>query len=94
MKIVIQEYRGKKTKKWVKFKQSTFPVDTPFEHTLFVDSPLIGEELRKTNKSHVVSINHGFGGLMHITFQYHYDLQYITNVPKWIYECTNGTCFS
>ena len=55
-----------------------FPVDTSFEHTLFRDTILIGEELKKNDKSHEGSLNHWVGGIMHITFQTCYDLQYLT----------------
>ena len=39
---IIQEYWGTKIKDEVQFQQSPFPVDTPFEHKLFIDKPLIG----------------------------------------------------
>ena len=47
MKNIIQEYWGTKTKDKVKFQQSPFPVYTYFEHTLFIDTPIIVEELKK-----------------------------------------------
>ena len=53
-------------------------MDTSFEKTLFMDTPLVGEELKQIDKSHGGSLNHWVGGLMHITFQDCYDLQYIT----------------
>ena len=53
-------------------------MDTSFENTLFVATPLIGEELKRINKSHVGSLNHWGGGLMKITVQTRYDLQYLT----------------
>ena len=54
MKNVIREYWG--TKKYeVKFQQAPFPVDTLFENTLFVNTPLIGEELEQIDNSHVGS---------------------------------------
>ena len=46
MKNIIQEYWVTKTKYEVKFQKSPFPVDTYFEHTLLMDSPIIGEELK------------------------------------------------
>ena len=53
-------------------------MDTYFEHTLFMDTPLIGAELKHIEKSHRGSINHWVGGLMNITVQTCYDLQFIT----------------
>ena len=41
-------------------------------------TPIIGEELKKIEKSHGGSLNHCFDGLVHITVQTLYDLQYIT----------------
>ena len=60
------------------FSKSPFPVDTSFEHTLFMATPLIGEELKQIEKSHGGSINQWVGGLMHITIQTFYGLQYLT----------------
>ena len=37
------EILGNKEKYKVKFQQSSFPVDTYFENTLFVATPIIGE---------------------------------------------------
>ena len=34
----------------VKFQRSHFPVDTSFEKNLFMDIPIIGEELKKLKK--------------------------------------------
>ena len=59
-------------------QQSSSPVDTSFENTLFVDTPLIGEELKKIDKSHGGSLNHWVGGLMYITVQNLCGLQYLT----------------
>ena len=78
MKNIIQEYWGTKTKDEVKFHKSSFPVDIYFEKTLFMAKPLIGEDLKQIDKSHGGSLNHWVGGLMHITVQNHYDLQYLT----------------
>ena len=58
MKIIIQEYWGTKTNDELKFQQSPFPVDTSFENELFVDTPIIGEELKQIKKSLGVSLNH------------------------------------
>ena len=77
MKNIIQEYWGTKTKDEVKFQQSPFPIDTSFEQTLFVATPLIVSELKQIDKSHGGSPNHWVGGLMHITVQTRYDLQYL-----------------
>ena len=52
-------------------------MDTLFEKTLFMATPLIGEEL-KNEKSNGGSLNHYVGGIMHITFQTRYDPQYLT----------------
>ena len=41
MKNNIKEYWLTKTKDEVKFQQSTFPIDTYFEHIIFMDTPLI-----------------------------------------------------
>ena len=62
----------------VKFQQSPFPVDTPYEIHSSWPLPLFGEELKKIEKSHGRSLNHWVGGLMHITFQTFCDLQYLT----------------
>ena len=78
MKKIIQEYWGKKTKDEVKFQKSTFPVDTSFENTLFMDTTIIGEETKQIYKSHGGSLNHWVGGLMHTIVQTCYDLQYFT----------------
>ena len=40
--------------------------------------PLIGEELKQIEISQGGSLNNWVGGLMHITFQNCYNLQYIT----------------
>ena len=42
MKNIIQEYWVTKSKYKVKIQQSPFPTYTSFEHTLLMDSPLIG----------------------------------------------------
>ena len=77
MKNIIQEYWEEK-KDEVKFQKSPFPVDTSFKNTLFVAKPLIGEELKLIEKSHGGPLNHWVGGLMYITFQNFYDIQYLT----------------
>ena len=41
-KNIIQEYWGTKAKNKIKFQQSPLPTDTPFEQTLFMDTPLNG----------------------------------------------------
>ena len=41
-------------------------------------TPIIVEELKQIDKSHGGSLNHWGGGIMHITIQTCYDLQYIT----------------
>ena len=78
MKNIIQQYWGIKTKYEVKFQKSPFPTDTSFEKTLFMATPLIVAKLKKIEKSHGRSLNHWVGGLMHITVQNCYDLQYLT----------------
>ena len=45
MKILLNNIGEQKTKDEVKFHKSPFPVDISFENILFVDTPLIGEEL-------------------------------------------------
>ena len=77
MKNISQEYCGTKIKDGVKFHQYPFPTDTPFEQTLFMATPLIGAELNQIEKSNGESLNHWFGGLMHITVQNFYDIQYL-----------------
>ena len=47
MKIFVQEYWGTKTKDRVKFHKSPFLLDELFENKLFIDTPIIGEELKK-----------------------------------------------
>ena len=42
-----------------------------------MDTRLIGEELKQIVRPHVVSFDHWFGSLVHITVQTCYDLQYI-----------------
>ena len=69
---------GRKEKDDVRLQKSTFPVDTSFEKKLFVDTPLIREELKQIEKSYGGSLNHWVGGLLNITVQTHYDLQYPT----------------
>ena len=39
---------------------------------------IIGAELKKVYESHEVYLNHLVGGLVHITVQTCYDLQYLT----------------
>ena len=41
-------------------------------------TPLIGEDLKQIDKFHGGSLNHWVGGLMHITVQTRYYLQYLT----------------
>ena len=53
-------------------------MDTYFEKTLFVSTPLIGEYPKQIKNSHVVSLNHLVGDLMNITVQTCYDIQYLT----------------
>ena len=43
-----------------------------------MDTPLIGEDLKQIEKSHGGSLNIWVGGIIHITVQTCYDLQYIT----------------
>ena len=45
-----------------------------------MDTPLVVEELGKIDKSRVGSLNHWVGGLVHITVQTRYYLQYLTMV--------------
>ena len=52
-------------------------MDTSFEHTLLMAKPLIGEYL-KIDKSHGGPLDHWVGGLIQITIQTRYDIQYIT----------------
>ena len=53
-------------------------MDISFESKILLDTPLNGEELKTIDKSHGGSLNHWVGGLMHITVQTSYDLQYLT----------------
>ena len=53
-------------------------MDTSFEKTLFMDTPIIEEVLKQINKSHVGSLNHLVGGLMYITVKNRYDFQCLT----------------
>ena len=69
---------GKKTEDDVKFQKPPFKLDTSFGHKIFMDTPFIGEELKQIEKSHGGSLNHWVGGIMHITVQTRYDLQYPT----------------
>ena len=43
-----------------------------------MDTTLIGEDLKQIDKLSGGSLNHWVGGLMHITVQTSYDLQYLT----------------
>ena len=43
-----------------------------------MDTPLIGEDLKKIEKSRGGYLNNWVCGLMHITVQTRYDLQYLT----------------
>ena len=43
-----------------------------------MDTPIIEEVLKQINKSHVGSLNHLVGGLMHITVKNRYDFQCLT----------------
>ena len=52
-------------------------MDTYFEKTIFVAIPIIGEDLKQIDKLHGLSLNHWVGGIMHITFQTRYDIQYL-----------------
>ena len=45
---------------------------------LFMDTPIIGSELNKIDKTYGGSLNHWVGGIMHITVQTRYDTQYLT----------------
>ena len=78
MKNIIQEYWRTKTKYEVKFQKSKFPVDTSLKNTLFMAKTLIVEELKQIEKSHGVSLNHWVGGIIYITIQTCYELQYLT----------------
>ena len=69
---------GEQKKYEVNFKQSPFPTYTSFEQTISMDKPLIGAELKQIDKSHRGSLNHWVGGLMYITVQTRYDIQYLT----------------
>ena len=48
-----------------------------------MDTSTIGEDLKQIEKSHGVSLNHWIGGIMHITIQTHYYLQYLTMRIIW-----------
>ena len=52
IKSIIQEYWVTKTKDEIKYQKFPFPVDTSFKNTLFMDTPLIGEELKQIERSH------------------------------------------
>ena len=69
---------GKKAKDEVKFKQYPLPTDTSFEQTLLMATPIIGSELKQMEKSHGRYLNQWVGGIMHITVQTCYDIQYLT----------------
>ena len=69
----------KKYKDEVKFQQSLFPVDTSFKNTLFVDTIIIGENLKKIDKSHGRSLNQWVGRLMQINIQIFYDVICLLN---------------
>ena len=78
MKNIIQDYWVTKTEYEVKFQQFPFPTDTSFEHTLFMATPLIVAELKQIEKIYRGYLNHWVGGLMHITVQTCYEVQYPT----------------
>ena len=69
---------GKKTKYEVKFQKSPLPVDTSFKNIHFMAKNLIVEKLKQIENSHGGSLNIWDGGLMHITVQTCYDIQYLT----------------
>ena len=60
------------------FSNRHFPTYNSFGHTLFIATSLIGEEPKQIDKSHGESLNHWFGGHIHITAQTSYDIQYLT----------------
>ena len=43
-----------------------------------MNTHIIEEELKQIEKSHGGSLNHWVGGIIHITFQTKYDIQYLT----------------
>ena len=61
----------------LQFQRSPFPVDTSFENVGIMAPRLIREEPKQIENSHGY-LYHWVGGLMHITVQTHYDLQYFT----------------
>ena len=70
-------FKNIEKKDGVQFNQLSFPIDTSFEQTIFVDTPLIGSKLNQIEKSHGEYLNHWVGVLMHITLQTRYDPQYL-----------------
>ena len=77
MKNIIQEYWGTKTKDKVKLYQSTFLRYNSFEQTLFMGTPVIGADMKQIETPNEGSLNHWVGVIMNITFQTHYDIQYL-----------------
>ena len=53
-------------------------MDISFENTLFMATYLIGEYLKQIENSHIGSLNHWVCGLMYITVQTRYNIQYLT----------------
>ena len=53
-------------------------MDTSFENTLFMAATIIGEYLKQIDRSYGGLLNHWVGGLMHITVENCYGLQYLT----------------
>ena len=69
---------GNKKKMKLHLSNPHFQIDTSFEHTLFMATPLIGEEMKQIDKLNGGSLNHWEGVMMHITVQTLYDLKYLT----------------
>ena len=67
IKNAIQGYWGTKTEYKVKFQNPPLTVDTSFENILFMETPLIGEDMKQIEKSHGGPLNYWVGGLMYIT---------------------------
>ena len=84
---------GEQKKYEVKFQQLPSPVYTSFENVQFMDTPLNIEELKQVEKSHGESLNYWVGGIMHITVQTCYDLQYLIMRLSGYINAPNRTYF-
>ena len=60
---------GNKEKRLNKIPEIINLVDISFENTLFIDTPIIEEEMKQTDKSHVGLLNNWVGLHIYITIQ-------------------------